>query len=49
MLHFFLFTPTLSDLVVVNTVESDFNTPYCKNKLYDSDKGKKQEFANQLL
>ena len=41
-LHFFPFTPKLSNLVVVITEETDFNTRYCRSKLPDSNKGKKQ-------
>ena len=44
--RFFRFTPKLSvvsDQVVVITEESNFYTPYSRNKLHDSNKGKKED------
>ena len=35
----FRFTPKLSNLLVIITEERDFNTRYCRSKLYDSNEG----------
>ena len=37
---YFCFTLKLSDQVVIITEESDFYTPYCRNALHDSKRGK---------
>ena len=45
----FRFTPKLSDQVVVITEESDFYTRYCRNKLHDSKKEKKNGICKSVV